>query len=62
MREALRSSLLDAGWIDPDTTTYELAEQLVEEALGLVQEVAEHFAVGTVVGRRLTRIVPRQPR
>jgi hypothetical protein len=62
VREAIRSSLTDGGWIDPDRTTYELAEQLVEEAWGLVQEVATHFPVGTVVGRRLSRIVPRQPR
>ena len=62
VREAIRASLLDSGGIDPDRTTHEDAERLVEEAWGLVQEVAQHFPVDTVVGRRLSRIVPRRRR
>jgi len=62
VREAIRSSLLDGGWIDPDRTTHETAERLVEEAWSLIREVAEHFPVGTVVGRRFSRIIPRLPR
>lgn len=59
VREAIRSSLVDGGWIDPDRTTRELAEQLVEEAWARVHAVTEHFPVGTVLGRRLDRIFPR---
>ncbi|MEZ5097979.1 MAG: hypothetical protein R2731_19025 [Nocardioides sp.] len=59
VREAIRSSLVDGGWIYPDRTTRELAEELVESAWVRVHAVTEHFPAGTVVGRRLERIFPR---
>ncbi len=62
VREAIRSSFLDGGRIDPDRTPRDLAEATVEAAWQRIWAVAEHFPVGTVVGRRLERIIPRQGR
>jgi hypothetical protein len=59
VRLALRGALEDRGRIDPDRTTREGAEQLVDEALTRVVTVAEHFAIDTVVGRRGERVFPR---
>ena len=59
VREAIRSSLTDGGWIDVDRTPREDAEAMVDEALARVLAIAEHFPPGTVVGRRLERVFPR---
>ncbi len=59
VRLALRGALEDQGRIDPDRTTQADAEQLIGEELTRVVAVAEHFAVGTVVGRRGERVFPR---
>ena len=58
-RLAVRGALEDRGRIDPDRTTREDAERLVDEAMGRVVAVAEHFPVDTVVGRRGERVFPR---
>lgn len=59
VRLALRGALEDRGRIDPDRTTRDDAERLVDEALARVVAVAEHFPIDTVVGRRGERVFPR---
>ncbi len=59
VREAVRGGLEDRGVVDPDRTTRDRAEELVDEALDRVLAVAEHFPPGTVVGRRGERVFPR---
>jgi hypothetical protein len=59
LRLALSGALEDRRRIDPDRTTRAEAEHLVDEALTRVVAVAEHFPVGTVVGRRGERVFPR---
>jgi hypothetical protein len=59
VREAVRGGLEDRGRIDPDRTTRDEADRLVDEAITRVAAVAEHFPVDTVVGRRGERVFPR---
>lgn len=54
VRKALRSSLEAGGWLDPALVAPEHATQLVEELVADMSRVALHFAVGSVVRRRLS--------
>ena len=60
VREALKSSLEAGGWIDRRTDA-ELAAALVSEFLEDVQLVANHFPVGAVVRRRLSKYYEGMP-
>jgi len=51
LREALRTSLTDQGWLSPrQTATDQVA--LLQEVLADVRDIAAHFRVGDVVRRR----------
>lgn len=59
LREAIRSSLEAGGWLDPRFCTPELGQAMVDEAFEGGQQIAEHFPVGTVIGRRLDQVFAR---
>ncbi len=61
VRVALRASLEAGGWIDPDVHTDAEVEPILDEVLGEVKTVAEHFAPGSVVRRRLSQYAERFP-
>lgn len=54
VREALTSSLEAGGWISPSVPP-DLAVAMVEQALEDMRRVADHFPLGSVVRRRLSR-------
>lgn len=56
--EAIRSSLSAGGWFDHGDA--ELAEEMVADAWERIQQVATHFDVGTVLGRRLDHVYERE--
>ena len=58
VREAYRSGLTAQGWINPRMSETEVGEFL-DEVVGVVTHIAEHFQVGTVLGRRLDQVVSR---
>lgn len=55
VEEALRSSLEAGGWLDPAFCTAELAREIVDEVCGDMRHVAQHFPVGSVVRRRISK-------
>jgi hypothetical protein len=54
----VRASLEDGGWID-ETIPDDDAEAMIDEAVGMIRHVAEHFPVGTVVSTRLGQVFER---
>ena len=58
VREAYRSGLTAQGWINPRMSEPEVGEFL-DEVVGVATHIAEHFQVGTVLGRRLDQVVSR---
>lgn len=55
VREAIRSSMEEGGWLDPTVVPAPLAEEIVSEAMLDMTSVANHFPVGSVVRRRLSQ-------
>jgi hypothetical protein len=55
---AVRASLEDGGWIDTSVPDDE-AKAVIDEAVGMIRHVAEHFPAGTVVGTRLGQVFER---
>lgn len=51
VREAIRSSREAGGWLDPSWCPPGLAQELVDEVFDGGRHIAEHFPVGTVLGR-----------
>ncbi len=59
VREAIRSSLEAGGWLDPRIGTSESNRAMVDEAFERGHQIAEHFPVGSVIGRRLDQVFAR---
>ena len=58
VREAYRSGLTGQGWINSRMSEAEV-DEFLDEVVGVVTRIAEHFSVGTVLGRRLDQVVSR---
>jgi hypothetical protein len=58
VREAYRSGLARQGWISSRMSQSEV-DEFLDEVVGVVTHIAEHFRPGTVLGRRLDSVVSR---
>lgn len=54
VREALRSSLQEGGWLDPKFVSATIEREILDGLLHEVAEIAEAFPVGTQIRRRLS--------
>lgn len=55
---AVRTSLEDGGWIT-ESVPEDDAQEVIDEAIGMIKLVAEYFPSGTVIGTRLGQVFDR---
>ena len=58
VREAYRSGLAQQGWISSRMRETEV-DEFLDEVVGVVTHIAQHFQPGTVLGRRLDSVASR---
>lgn len=51
VRQTIRASLADGGWLDPAWCSPELADEQVDEALRVILAITARFAAGAVLRR-----------